>query len=255
MKIRVLGASGSETPGHRSPAFLLDDSILFDAGTVGEAMDAQAQSLITHIFLTHAHLDHIKAIPFLVDNMVSTRPEYQLTVVSGIEVLHDLRCNIFNDRIWPDFTLLPNSDTPVLRYQEIKDGEPFRVLDYSITATPVNHAVPAYGYLVSNARGDAFIYTGDTGPTDSIWKRSAGHRVKLLIVEVSFPNELEHLALASGHLTPSLLGRELAKMASVPEGVFITHLKPVHRKAIAAQLRELSRFSVKILDDENELII
>ncbi len=255
MKIRVLGASGSETPGHRSPAFLLDQSLLFDAGTIGEALDAQAQSLITHIFLTHAHLDHIKAIPFLVDNMVSTRPEYQLTVVSGIEVLHDLRCNIFNDRIWPDFTLLPSSATPVLRYQEIKDGEPFHVGGYSITATPVNHAVPAYGYLVSNASSEAFLYTGDTGPTDAIWERTAGQRVNLLIVEVSFPNELEHLALASGHLTPLLLGRELAKMPAIPERIFVTHLKPFHRDAIAAQLRQLSGFSVRILDDENELII
>jgi len=255
MKIRVLGASGSETPGHRSPAFLLDDTILFDAGTVGEAMDAQAQSLITHIFLTHAHLDHIKAIPFLVDNMVSTCPDYQLTVVSGIEVLHDLRCNIFNDRIWPDFTLLPNTDTPVLRYQEIKDGEPFRILDYTITATPVNHAVPAYGYLVSDSRGDAFIYTGDTGPTDSIWRRSAGRQVRLLIVEVSFPNELEHLALASGHLTPSLLGKELTKMSAIPERVFITHLKPVHRQTIVNQLRQLHDLRVEVLHDETELIV
>ncbi|MCU0588928.1 MAG: 3',5'-cyclic-nucleotide phosphodiesterase [Syntrophobacteraceae bacterium] len=255
MKIRVLGASGSETPGHRSPAFLLNDTILFDAGTVGEAMDAHAQAAITHVFLTHAHLDHIKAIPFLVDNMVSTRPEYQLTVVSGIEVLHDLRCNIFNDRIWPDFTLLPNSDTPVLRYQEIKDGETVQVRGYSITATPVHHAVPAYGYLVSNATQDAFIYTGDTGPTDSIWKRTEGHRVRLLIVEVSFPNELEHLALASGHLTPTLLAGEMAKMPVIPEKIYITHLKPVHRDAIASQLQALKAFSVTILEDENELII
>lgn len=218
-------------------------------------MDAHAQALITHIFLTHAHLDHIKAIPFLVDNMVSTRPEYQLTVVSGIEVLHDLRCNIFNDRIWPDFTLLPNSDTPVLRYQEIRNGEPFHVGGYSITATPVNHSVPAYGYLVSNASSDAFLYTGDTGPTDTIWERTAGHRVKLLIVEVSFPNELEHLALASGHLTPFLLGKELAKMPVVPEKIFVTHLKPFHRDKIAAQLSELNGFRVSILEDENELVI
>jgi ribonuclease BN (tRNA processing enzyme) len=255
MKIRVLGASGSETPGHRSPAFLLDEAVLFDAGTVGEAMDGDAQCLITHIFLTHAHLDHIKAIPFLVDNMVSTRPEYQLTVVSGAEVLEDLRLNIFNDRIWPDFTLLPNSDTPVLRYQEIKDGEFFHLGPYRIMATRVNHAVPAYGYLVCNESSDAFLYTGDTGPTESIWKRTLGHHVKVLIVEVSFPNELEHLALASGHLTPALLGKELAKMPVLPEKICITHLKPFHRQAIQAQLEALSGIDFTILEDETELII
>lgn len=255
MKIRVLGASGSETPRHRSPAFLLDESILFDAGTVGEALEGEAQSRISHIFLTHAHLDHIKAIPFLVDNMVSTRPEYQLTVMSGPEVLEDLRLNIFNDRIWPDFTLLPNSDTPVLRYQEIRDGEPYQLGPYRITATRVNHAVPAYGYLVSNESNEAFVYTGDTGPTMDIWKRTAEHHIKVLIVEVSFPDELEHLALASGHLTPSLLGKELAKMPAIPDRICLTHLKPFHRKAIQSQLDKLPGLTVTILEDDTELII
>ena len=255
MKIRVLGASGSEDPGMNSPAFLVDEFFLLDAGTVCLSLDRAAQRRISHVFISHAHLDHIKGIPSLVDNVVFVDPSWQLHILSGYEIIADLQNNIFNDRIWPDFTLLPSSATPVLRYQEIKNGEPFHVGGYSITATPVNHAVPAYGYLVSNASSEAFLYTGDTGPTDAIWERTAGHRVKLLIVEVSFPNELEHLALASGHLTPLLLGRELAKMPAIPERIFVTHLKPFHRDAIAAQLRQLSGFSVRILDDENELSI
>lgn len=61
MKIRVLNASGSELPGHKnSPAFLVDDFLLLDAGTISLSLDRDAQCRISHIFLTHAHLDHIK---------------------------------------------------------------------------------------------------------------------------------------------------------------------------------------------------
>ena len=47
-----------------------------------------------------------------------------------------------------------------------------------------------------------------------------GHRVKALIVEVSFPNALKKLALLSGHLTPALLQGEIRKMPVLPEEDF-----------------------------------
>jgi hypothetical protein len=43
MKVRVLGVSGSEVPGHNLPAFLIDGSMLLDAGTVGQSLDSRAQ--------------------------------------------------------------------------------------------------------------------------------------------------------------------------------------------------------------------
>lgn len=250
MQIRVLGASGSETPGHNSPAFLIDKSLLFDAGTVSNSLDNEAQCRITHIFLTHAHLDHIKGIPFLVDNIVSMNQDCQLTILSGPDVIADLKGNIFNNRIWPDFTVIPSPDHPVMRYQEIGTEEPIALLDYTILATEVDHAVPAYGYLICNASRDCLVYTGDTGPTNRIWQRMEGFRVKGLIIEVSFPNEMEGLALTSGHLTPALLGAELAKMTVKPDTIYITHLKPFYRKQIEAQLAELGGIEVVLLSDD-----
>ncbi|MHC1742436.1 MAG: MBL fold metallo-hydrolase [Syntrophobacteraceae bacterium] len=255
MQIKVLGASGSEIPGHNSPAFLIDDFLLLDAGTVSISLDDEAQCHITHIFLTHAHLDHIKGIPFLVDNIVSMSQACQLTILSGPEVLADLKGNIFNNRIWPDFTTIPSPDRPVMRYQEIGTEKPLELRGYSILATEVDHAVPAYGYIICNAASDCLVYTGDTGPTEHIWKRMEGRRVKGLIIEVSFPNELEALALTSGHLTPALLGAEFAKMPIKPETTYITHLKPFYRKQIEAQLAELSGIEVVLLSDHMELTL
>ena len=54
MKLRILGASGAEFPGFRLPAFLVDDVLLLDAGTIGSALTAKEQWKIRNILLTHA---------------------------------------------------------------------------------------------------------------------------------------------------------------------------------------------------------
>ncbi len=255
MHIKVLGSSGSEVPGHNPPAFLVDEFLLLDAGTVSLSLDREAQCKISHIFLTHAHFDHIKAIPFLLDNIVSSGQGCQLTILSAKEVINDLKKNIFNNRIWPDFTALPTPAQPVIRYEEITPGQPVAVRDYTIHAAAVNHSVPAYGYLIENSTRVAVVYTGDTGPTEAIWKLMGEHRVKVLIVEVSFPDEMTDLALASRHLTPSLLAAEIRKMSVLPERIYISHLKPFHKDTIKAQLARLNYPGISVLEDGMEIAI
>jgi ribonuclease BN (tRNA processing enzyme) len=249
MQIKVLGSSGSEVPGHNPPAFLIDDFLLLDAGTVSLALDSDAQCKITHIFLTHAHLDHIKAIPFLLDNMVLSDRGCLVTIFSGQEVIEDLKSNIFNGRIWPDFTALPDVKHPVVRFQEVLSDQPVAVRGYHLYAAKVNHTVPAYGYLVQNSEDVAVVYTGDTGPTEGLWKLMSRHKVEALIVEVSFPDEMLELALTSGHLTPSLLAAELQKMPTIPKKIYITHLKPVYKDAIKRQLGDLNHNNIQLLED------
>jgi ribonuclease BN (tRNA processing enzyme) len=249
MQIKVLGSSGSEVPGHNPPAFLIDDFLLLDAGTVSLALDSDAQCAITHIFLTHAHLDHIKAIPFLLDNMVLSDRGCSVTIFSGQEVIEDLKTNIFNGRIWPDFTALPDARHPVVRFQQVLVDQPVAVGRYYLYAAKVNHTVPAYGYLIQNSSNTAVVYTGDTGPTEGLWRLMSRHRVEALIVEVSFPDEMLELALTSGHLTPSLLSAEMKKMTSIPKRIYINHLKPVYKDTIKRQLGDLDHPDIQVLED------
>ncbi|GLI33652.1 3',5'-cyclic-nucleotide phosphodiesterase [Desulforhabdus amnigena] len=255
MKIRVLGASGSEVPGHNSPAFLVDEFLLMDAGTISLSLDRDSQCKITHIFLTHAHLDHIKGIPFLVDNIVSTNQACALTILSGKEVLKDLKKHLFNNRIWPDFSRLPKHDAPVMRYQEISTRNFIEVHGYRIYSTPVHHSVPAYGYMIEDPEGNAVLYTGDTGPTEKIWTRMRKHNVKALITEVSFPDELEELARVSGHLTPSLLKGEIQKMPVLPARIYISHLKLHYKHLIEKQLATVDAPPIVLLKDNMLLYV
>jgi len=249
MEVTILGSAGSEAPGLNPPAFLIDNFLLLDAGTVGLTLDKIAQCSITHVFLTHAHLDHLKGIPFLLDNLNAMNPTCQVLVLSGKEVISDIRKHIFNNRIWPDFTTIPNAQHPVLRYQIISTRRQVVIQDYKILASRVHHTVPAYGYMVEHASGGALVYTGDTGPTEEIWKKMRGHDVKALIVEVSFPNELSSRALATGHLSPLLLEAEILKMPCVPEKIYISHLKPPFRPQIEAELARIPGVCLELLEE------
>ena len=249
MEVNILGSAGSEAPGLNPPAFLIDNFLLLDAGTVSLTPDKIAQCPITHLFLTHAHFDHWKGLPFLLDNLNAMNPTCPILVLSGKEVIFDIRKHIFNNRIWPDFTAIPDVQNPVMRYQVISTRKPALIGDYRILATRVNHTVPAYGYLVEHASGASLLYTGDTGPTEAIWKKMRGHSVKALIVEVSFPNELSSHALATGHLCPSLLEAEIRKMPSTPGKIYISHLKAPFRQQIVVELERIPGVCLELLEE------
>lgn len=247
MMIKVLGAAGSEVPGHNSPAFLVDGKMLLDAGTVAKALNIREERALRCILLTHAHLDHIKGIPFLLDNLVSRGSGTTITVMGGKEVLGDLRRHVFNGRIWPDFTKIPSASRPALRYKALSTARSHRVEGYRVAMEKVSHAVAAYGYIVEDRDGASVAYTGDTGPTVRFWKRMEGRDVKALITEASFPNRLEKLALASGHLTPNLLGKEIAKMSPAPAKIYVMHLKPQFEQEIESEIHALGHDNIGFL--------
>ena len=250
MKIKVLGASGSEVPGHSCPAFLVDGKILLDAGTIAVSLNIREEHSLRYIVLTHAHFDHIKGIPFLLDNLVTRNTGNTITVLSGKDVLDDLRKNIFNSRIWPDFSRLPTPENPVLKYRPIRPNRPIELDGYTVVMEKVHHTVPAYGYIVEkNAAKKAIAYTGDTGPTEDFWQKMGGHNVRCLIVETSFPNRLEGLALSTGHLTPSLLEAEIAKMSEPPPRIYVMHLKPQYLSEIEVEVASLGRANIDFLKE------
>ena len=249
MEICILGSAGSEAPGHNAPAFLVDNSLLLDGGTVGLALDKIARCSITHVLITHAHLDHLKGIPFLLDNLVSMNPACHLQLISGREVIADIRKHIFNNRIWPDFSVIPDPKNSILSYRTISTRGPEMIGAYKVLATRVNHTVPAYGYMVEDASGACLLYTGDTGPTEAIWKKMRGHDVKALIIEVSFPDELINFAHLTGHLCPSLLEAELKKMPKIPDKIYISHLKAPFRAKIATELARILNVNLELLEE------
>lgn len=249
MRIKVLGASGAESLGHNPPSLLLNNRILFDAGSLTHVLDLGGQLKIGDIFITHAHLDHITGIPFIAENVVSAKRKPPIRIFSIPSVLRVIKRHILNGSIWPDFTALPNARHPILNLIELKTSQPIRIGGYSITPYEVNHSVPAVGYLVGDGRKKRLFYTGDTGPSKDLWGRMGEKQIHCLIIEVSFPNRMEKIAIETGHLTPRLLEREILKIKQMPERILITHLKPKHAQAIKAELQKLRIKNLKFLRD------
>jgi ribonuclease BN (tRNA processing enzyme) len=225
MKLRVLGCSGGIGGRHlRTTSLLVDNDVLIDAGTgLGDVSLAELM-LIDHIFLTHSHLDHTCAIPFLVDTVGGMRDK-PLTVYAIEPTLEIIRNHLFNWSIWPDFTQIPTPAKPWMQYQAVKLGQTVEVKGRKFTPLPANHAVPAVGYQVDSGRA-SLVFTGDTTTNDPLWKivNQIGN-LRYLIIETAFCNRERDIAIASKHLCPSLLAEELAKLELDAE-VFITHLKP-----------------------------
>src|SRR5437773_11871130 len=96
MKIRVLGAFGGEGLGHRPSAFLVNDKILLDAGSVTGALTVPEQLAIEHALVSHSHLDHLAGLVYLTETL-GFCAEGAAVTISGIdEVGTGVRCGWFN---------------------------------------------------------------------------------------------------------------------------------------------------------------
>jgi len=247
MKVKILGCSGSETIGHMPPGILVNDVMMLDAGTITAALSIEAQSRITDILISHTHLDHIKSVLFLADNIIG-RIKKPVNIHAIPKVLDAIRKHLMNDIIWPDFTKIPTPKNPVLAYAPMPLGKTVGIAGLKVKAIPMNHPVPAVGFLVSDAKS-SFLYSADTGPNEGLWKEAAkAKNLSAIIVDTSFPNSLEGIATLSGHFTPAQLHQDLAKAnVSYDVPVYIYHVKPVHKKKVISELKGLGRKNVKIL--------
>jgi ribonuclease BN (tRNA processing enzyme) len=245
MRLRVLGCYGGNVPEHGMTSFLLNDTVCLDAGWVSGALNLREQVKVKDVVISHSHLDHTCSLPFLIDNNFSA-PGFELRIYAIPEVIASMKNHLFNNHTWPDFTCLPNDLTPVLKLVEVPEEQPFRVNGLSIRAIKVSHLVPTTGFIVEDKKG-AVAYSSDTGPTERFWEIvNQTKNLKAVIVETSFPNELQDLANVSGHLTPQTLDRELRKLKQdVP--VYLYGFKPRHLAKIRKQVRALKRRRVSFL--------
>ena len=246
MKLRVLGCSGGIGAGLRTTSMLIDQDILIDAGTGVGDLSLEELKNIDHVFLTHAHLDHIVSIPFMLDSVAEMRTA-PLNVYATDATIDALQQNIFNWKIWPDFSKIPDPEKPCLRYQSISVGEKIRLNGLVVTVLPAEHVVPAVGYQLDS--GDSsIVYTGDTGTQEIFWECvNKIENLKYLVIETAFPNDQLELAKVSKHLCPSLLAKELLKLRIKPE-IYITHLKPGASELTMQQIIEsVQNFAPKML--------
>ena len=254
MKFRVLGCSGGQLPGYNLSSFLIDDSLLIDAGSTTAALTLAAQQKIRDILVTHIHLDHVMALGTLADNLYG-KCKVPINVWSVRRVIDGLAKSFFNNQVWPDFTRItgPTQRVPVLRLLSLREGKVTKIGGHFITAIGVGHVVPTVAFLVES-KNRTLLHVGDTGPTEKIWSFARKHPdLGSLVIETSFPNRLQDVADVSRHLTPQTLLQELDKLAMKSPQILITHLKPEFRQEVIRELRKLKGHRLRVLRDGDVL--
>ena len=249
MKLRVLGCSGG-IGGRlmRTTSMLVDHDILIDAGTGLTELTLAEMAMIEHVFITHSHLDHLAALPLMIDS-VADMHDRPITLYATDATLEIIKNHIFNWAIWPDFSEIAIRQEAVMQYQTIRIGEPVRLGERTITAVPAEHTVPAVGYHLDSGQG-SLVFTGDTTVNDAFWPViNRISNLKYLIIETAFSNRERQLALTSKHLCPSMLAEELARLER-DVSVFITHLKPGQVELIMGEIEEcIGDFRPKMLQN------
>jgi cAMP phosphodiesterase len=246
MKLRVLGCSGGELPRHKTTCFLLDGRLAIDAGALTASLPLDELLKVDDIVLTHSHFDHVKDVPLLADLLVGRR-RTPVRIHASTECARTLRESVFNDKLWPDFTRIPDQQHPVMVIKPFAPTKPFKVGKYAFSPTPVQHPVESVGFVVSNGRA-SFAVSGDTGPTVAFWKKvGAARGLGAVLVELSFPNDLQGLADVSGHLTPNTLATELTKFERDGVPVLLYHLKPAYAAQLKREVAALKLPGVRVL--------
>lgn len=240
MKVRVLGCSGAIAQGCKTTAFLIDGDLLVDAGTGVGDLTVDEMCAVDRLLLTHSHLDHIAALPLMLD-ATGSRRKAPLDVYALSATIGALKEHIFNGVIWPDFTRIPSEEWPLIRLHEIFAGQILQLGDKVVEVLPAVHAVPAAGFAVTSERG-SWVYSGDTGSNPAFWSRLNQLDVAMLVIETAFSNREQELAQRSLHLSPALLAEELYTLAMVKHfPIYITHTKPTETETIMSEVLRMDQ--------------
>jgi len=254
MKVKILGCHGGVAPGYRTSSYMVNDEFLIDAGSVASALTPVRQREIKDIFITHAHIDHIKDICFLIDNTFYDDREV-LTLRSTALILDNIHKHIFNDILWPDFSKIYVGKS---KKKALLDFIPMeREISFSglkISQCRVDHAGPAIGYVLDDGKNQ-IVFTGDTGPTDEIWEMASQCKnLRAIFTEISFPNDMDELARASGHFTLDQLMADLKKLKQTDIPIHIAHFKPRFFEDLMDEFHRFAPERMRLLHQEDEFV-
>lgn len=233
-RFTTLGTGTVALSGERSCAGYLyeadDVRLLLDCGSGITRRLAElgvAWPTITHVALTHFHIDHHGDLPTL----VFAWKYGQLAPRSApIDIIGPVGTRALLERLataYGEWLLTPGFPVNV---REITPGETISLSDtVRLSALKVPHTEESVAYCIERG-GRRIVYTGDSGADDALadWARGCD----LLVCECSLPASMA----IKEHLTPEQCAALAAR--AQPKHVVLTHFyPPVERLDIVATMR------------------
>lgn len=258
MELFTLGTGAAWPDADRSaPAFLVKHAgtpYLIDCGggTCHQLMKVGCKpSELTHILITHIHIDHCVEFPSLVFGAYLTGKSGEYKVYGPEGVAHFTK-SIFNDTY--DFAKammknLRKIDIDI-KTKEFSTGIILKENELVIDSIPVEHGINTLAYRFT-AGGKKLVFSSDTAPCANLIKISKDADV--LVIECSFP---ESFGIKNGHCIPSQVGK-IAEEANV-NSVILTHLFPVCKDKENEMIAEIKKYyhgEVTVAEDLQRFII
>jgi len=253
MKIRFWGTRGSvPAPSGESAEFggdtscvevQLDNgsSIILDAGTgirrLGlDYLSRPGAPREIHLFLSHAHWDHIQGFPFFVPIYLA---DFTINLYSHL----DMR-QVLNHQMQPPFFPVRLSDVGAKMVFHQLNGDPVEAAGARVSFLSLRHPQEVYGFRIDD-NGKSVVYASDTEHDDvsgdaELVEFSRGADSLLYDAQYT-PDEYKTGRIGWGHSTYEA-AVDIAKRADVKKLVLFHH-EPTHNdetlRKIEATAREL----------------
>jgi ribonuclease BN (tRNA processing enzyme) len=247
MNILILGAHNRESADARCTSIMIDGKLVLDAGGMSDGLTIAEQLKIQAILLSHSHYDHTRDIPNIAmtysSDITLFHHKVQLNIYTSEHVRDAILKYYFNGVIYGNFTERP-PESPAVKISVIELGKQQSIAGYSVLPLSVNHrGVPTTAFEVTDATGTTVFYSADTGPgLAECWPKIG--RPKLLITEVTLDNKREEASIRQGHLTASLLKKELVSFVEIKgylPRVLLVHMNPELEIEIRREVAEVAK--------------
>jgi ribonuclease BN (tRNA processing enzyme) len=252
VKIEILGCYGNVTEACRTTAFLVNDTVLFDAGTVTEVLPLERLKAISHVCLSHIHLDHVKGLCSLAEEL-SMFEDRHVTVAADGPVIEALSKHVFNNFLWPDFAAIPDRARAVIR-TEAMEHEFAHIAGLKVKPVPVSHRVYTTGFVVKES-AKTIMMTSDTRVTEPFWDTARTENPQFIIAHVAFPSRLPDLALTSGHMTLSVLLERIDAYGLRDVPIYVSHMKSMFEREIRDEMDKAGRKNLRVLEQGSVLYV
>jgi len=216
MKLILLGTTGYHPNDRRhTPCMMIPEcGVILDAGTAMYRAGRYLATAELDIFLTHAHLDHVVGLTYLL-SLMRVHSLKRVTVHAAADKLAAIDQHLFAPEMFPK---KPSYLTRPLAGEVSLPG------GGRLTHFPLEHQGGSIGFRL-DWPGHSMAYVTDTTAAPGADYVEKIHGVDLLVHECYFPDAKADWAKTTGHSSTTPVAR-VARRAAVGRLVLV-HLNPL----------------------------
>lgn len=224
MRIEFLGTGGFHPNEQRHTACVLlpEVGIAFDAGTSLFRLTSRLKTPDLHLFLSHAHLDHICGLTYLLVPLLKGQIR-SCRVYATAKSLQAVQQHLFHADVFPV--------SPAFEFVELEPGRQYSIQGVDVSHHPLrSHPGGSRAFRVdweASSQARSLAYVTDTTVDGTYTEFIRG--VDLLIHECNFADSMAQWSEKTGHSHTSMVAK-LALDSSVIR-LLLTHVDPLHTEA------------------------